>query len=151
MKKHFAKYYSEIILKTPQEKETLYKSLAKFFLLSQAAMSLHPKKISFAVSFTLAKSLKSFSDGENIIKKCFDHILKFANVNQKTRKAVKNAALSHQTVSRHTSELGKVAHGILKKQLQDCQFFSLAFDEATNVNDLAQLSIFVRFTTDEMQ
>ncbi|OAF64870.1 hypothetical protein A3Q56_07421, partial [Intoshia linei] len=64
MKRHFVKYHFEIILQTRQEKETLYKSLAKIFFAAIRSHESSSKKIPFAVSFTLAKSLKPFSDGE---------------------------------------------------------------------------------------
>jgi hypothetical protein len=37
----------------------------------------------------------------------------------------------------------------LKKELKDCLWFSLAFDESTDLTDIAQLSIFIRYVTED--
>ncbi|KAJ8049127.1 General transcription factor II-I repeat domain-containing protein 2A [Holothuria leucospilota] len=53
---------------------------------------------------------------------------------------VDKTSLSHQTVARREDDLATN----IKSRLMDCQYYSLALGESTDISDTAQLAIFVR-------
>ena len=96
---------------------------------------------SFMVAYNIAKHSKPFSDGE-FKKKCIldvadeacpQHIQKFEEV-----------SISSRTVARHIKAIGEDLTSQLKRLVPSFQLFSLALDESTDIDDTAQLLVFVR-------
>ena len=60
---------------------------------------------------------------------------------------MEQASLSRFTVSRRTSDISDNIKETLKERLKSYAAFSLALDESTDINDTAQLVIFIRTVT----
>ena len=66
----------------------------------------------------------------------------------KVARKFETVSLSHQTIARRVSDLGKPVSSKLKSIVENCIYFSLALDENTNISDTSELHIFIR-TIDE--
>ena len=87
---------------------------------------------------------KPFTDGE-FIKNCLTIFREYACPEYKH--LVEQTNLSRFTVSRRINDLLDNIKEILKDRLKSCEAFSLALDESTDINDTAQLVIFIRAVT----
>ena len=96
---------------------------------------------SYRVAYNIAKHSKPFSDGE-FFKKC---MLDGADqVCPEHRQKFEEVSLSRRTVARRIKAIGKDLTSQLKGLVPSFQLFSLALDESTDIDDTAQLLIFVR-------
>lgn len=98
-------------------------------------------KASYSVSFVIAKKMKPFADGE-FVKECLEAVVK--DILPDKRKLFSNLSLSRQTVCRRISDISNEIIVKLRDKIQDFKYFSLAFDESTDISDSAQLVVFVR-------
>ena len=96
---------------------------------------------SFVVAHNIAKHSKSFSDGE-FVKKCMLDVADQVCPEQK--KKFEEVSLSRRTVVRRIEAIGEDLTSQLKGRVPSFQLFSLALDESTDIDDTAQLLIFVR-------
>ena len=101
---------------------------------------------SFVVAYKIAKHSKSFCDGE-FVKKCMLDVadqVKSSQVCPEHRKKFEEVSLSRRTVARRIEAIGEDLTSQLKGHIPSFQLFSLALDESTDIDDTAQLLIFVR-------
>ena len=101
-------------------------------------------KLSFKFCECMAEKRKPFTDGE-LIKNCLTIFTKYACPEYKH--LVEQISLSRFTVSRRINDLSDNIKETLKDRLKLCEAFSLALDESTDINDTAQLVIFIRAVT----
>ena len=64
---------------------------------------------------------------------------------------VERINLSHQTIARRIDDLALNITDSLIQRLSECQFYSLALDESTDVRDTAPLANFVRGVIDTFE
>ena len=97
---------------------------------------------SHEIALMLLKESKSFRDGK-LVKQC---AVKMAHVFGEDRVARKfeTVSLSHQTIARRISDLGKHISSKLKTIVENCMYFSLALDETTDISDTSELLVFIR-------
>ncbi|XP_076799958.1 zinc finger BED domain-containing protein 5-like isoform X1 [Clavelina lepadiformis] len=93
------------------------------------------------VSYKLAKKNKSFSDGE-FIKECISDVANIMCPEQKTK--MDSIALSRRTVVRRVGKISDDLMSQLKDTSKQFLWYSLALDESTDVQDTAQLLVFIR-------
>jgi len=62
----------------------------------------------------------------------------------KQRKKFEEVSLSRRTVARRIEEIGEDLKSQLKTRVSSFDLFSLALDESTDIDDTAQLLIFIR-------
>lgn len=103
---------------------------------------------SFEIAWILARAKKPFSDSE-IVKDCFlatAEIL-FTDFDNKDAivKQIKGLQLSDSTIMRRIEDIGKDVSDQLTADLSAAPCFSIAVDESTDVTDVAQLCVWVRF------
>lgn len=108
---------------------------------------------SFKVSHILAKHKKPYEDGE-LVKEAFlgaaDSLFNdFKNKSEITA-AINEIQLSRNTVTRRSEMMGDNVRTQLKRDIDKCVFFSLQFDESTDVIDTSQLCIFIRMVFENM-
>uniref|UniRef100_A0A6P7GA77 General transcription factor II-I repeat domain-containing protein 2A-like n=1 Tax=Diabrotica virgifera virgifera TaxID=50390 RepID=A0A6P7GA77_DIAVI len=107
--------------------------------------------VSYKVSQVIAKKKKPFEDGE-FIKECFVEAANclFEGFKNKYEimSAINSLQLSSRTVTRRVENMSDVVSQ-MKTDLQRCIFFSLQFDESTDISDTSQLAIFVRMIFDD--
>ena len=92
------------------------------------------------VAYDIAKHSKPFSDGE-FFKKCMFDVAD--QVCPAHRQKFEEVSLSRKTVARCIKAIGEDQTSPLKELIPSFQLFSLALDESTNIDDTAQLLIFV--------
>ena len=100
---------------------------------------------SYEIALLLLKKSKSFRDGE-LVKQC---AIKMAHVSgeDKVARKFETVSLSHQTIARRVSDLGKRVSSKLKSIVGNCIYFSLALDESTYICDTSELLIHVFIRT----
>uniref|UniRef100_A0A8C5PAV1 HAT C-terminal dimerisation domain-containing protein n=1 Tax=Leptobrachium leishanense TaxID=445787 RepID=A0A8C5PAV1_9ANUR len=103
---------------------------------------------SFAVSQEIAKRGKPYTDGE-YIKRCFisasEELFRGFKNKEEILKKIKELPLSAKTVKDRTA---KMSSNITNQQVDDLKVVSallIAVDESCDLNDTAQVSLFVRF------
>ncbi len=98
-------------------------------------------RASFQVAKLIATSGRPFSDGE-FVKKCMNAV---AEEVCPDKKDVLNAvSLSASTITRRIEEMGENVYAQLQEKVKEFDFFALALDESNDVQDTAQLLIFLR-------
>lgn len=107
-------------------------------------------RASYEVAFNIAKHGKSYADGEfykqlmqtTITTLCenWDDKLKAPLLDK-----LKTLSLSHQTISRRVVDIGAEIEAKLKSELEECEAFSVALDETTDISDMSQLIFWVRY------
>ena len=97
---------------------------------------------SYEIALMLLRKSKSFRDGE-LIKQC---AIKEAHVfgEDKIARKFETVSLSHQTIAKRISDLGKQVLQKLKSIVENCIYFSLALNESTDISDTSELLIFIR-------
>ncbi len=103
---------------------------------------------SFEIAWILARAKKPFSDSE-IVKDCFlaSAEILFTDFDNKDAifKQIKGLQLSDSTIMRRMEDIGKDIRDQLLADLRAAPCFSIAVDESTDVTDVAQLCLWVRF------
>ncbi|XP_028663975.1 general transcription factor II-I repeat domain-containing protein 2-like [Erpetoichthys calabaricus] len=104
-------------------------------------------KASYIVAEEIAKSTRSFNEGE-FIKKI---MLKVCDqVCPEKKQAFSNVSLSRNTIAERICDLATNLHDQLMEKGKDFVSFSLAVDESTDASDTAQLSVFIRGVDSKM-
>lgn len=96
---------------------------------------------SFEIAYNIAKHSNSLCDGE-FVKKCMFNVAD--RVCPEQRKKFEEVSLSRRTVARRIEAIGEDLTSQLKGRVPSFQLFSLALNERTDIDDTAQLLIFVR-------
>ncbi|KAK9527903.1 hypothetical protein VZT92_014420 [Zoarces viviparus] len=107
----------------------------------QAQLNQSSVRASFRVAQLIASSGKPFTDGE-FVKKCMNAVAK--EVCPEKEDVFNAASLSASTITRRIEEIGGNVYAQLQQKAKEFNFFSLALDESTDVQDTAQLLIFIR-------
>ena len=103
--------------------------------------------MSFKLSEAIAEKGKPFSDGE-FIKHC---LLIFAELSCPEKKHLIEQTLSRYTVARRIDTMACHLEAALAENINKFSHFSLALDESTDINDTAQLAVFIRGVTDDFE
>ncbi len=107
---------------------------------------------SFEIAWILARGKKTFSDSE-IVKDCFlaSAEILFAEFDNKDAiiKQIKGLQLSDSTIMRRIENIGKDVSDQLCADVSAAPFFSIAVDESTDLTDVAQLCVWVRFPKEQ--
>lgn len=96
---------------------------------------------SFVLSYNIVKRNKPFSDGE-FIKECLSGAANIMCPEQKTK--FDSISLSRRTVVRRVEKISENLMHQLQDASKDFLWYSLALDESTDVQDTAQLLVFIR-------
>ena len=103
---------------------------------------------SIAIAELLAKKRKPFADGELIKEgaiKLIETLCSEETYKQKVLDKIHNVPMSRMTMSRRTED---IAEDIRQQQLNDLRsspYYAIALDESSDIVDMAQLAVFVRY------
>lgn len=100
---------------------------------------------SFVVSYRLAKAQKCLLDGEFFKSTCIDMLQCFDKKGVEMSKIIEQIPLSRRTVTRRINEISQQLKQNLQQKINKCVYYSLAVDESTDINDVAQVLIFIKF------
>ena len=102
---------------------------------------------SFKISHMLAQKKKPFIDGE-LFQELFltgaDCLFDGFSKKREIVSAIQDLQLSNNTVTRRIHAISTDIQTQLKTDLEICDWFSLQFDESTDISDTAQLAVMVR-------
>ena len=119
----------------------------QLFLKKPIHQSKMATEASYAIAYVMAKHKKPYRDGE-IFKEAFLEGSErlFSNFKNKSEilNAIKDLQLSRRTVTRRIEDINKNVTRQLEDDIQSCRFFSLQFDESTDIVDTAELIVFIR-------
>lgn len=104
----------------------------------------------FEIAFEIAKHGKPYSDGEfykKLMQSTTETLCQNLDDKQKAPllDKIKKLPLSHQTIARRITDIGSDIESKLKRDLQQCEAFSLALDESTDIKSASQLLFWVRY------
>ena len=101
-------------------------------------------KAYYAVSLQIAKAKKPHTIGESLIKPC---ILDCANLvlGVKAPEQLKQISLSNDTVKSRIVEMSSNIKDKVIMKAKRSPFFAIQLDESTDVQNLSQLLVFIRF------
>ncbi|KAM8718054.1 hypothetical protein ACLKA7_004714 [Drosophila subpalustris] len=102
-------------------------------------------RASFVVSYNLAKAQKPLQDGEFIKTTIIDVLNSFGNEGQEMSKLVAEVPLSRRTMTRRVNAISGQLKETLIDKILECEYYSLAVDDSTYINDVAQVVIFIKF------
>ena len=103
---------------------------------------------SMRISHIIAKKMKPFTDGE-YIKECL--LAAAEEIAPKKVKDFSQISLSRQTVSRRIHVISNEICETLETTSKTFIYFSLAFDETTDIVDTSQLAVFIRGIDSQMK
>lgn len=162
LERHFKTLHKNYETDFPQKSELRRRKLQdlKSSLKAEQSMFKRPAKqsvaatiASFKISYILAKHKKPFEDGV-MVKEAFVEAAEvlFDDFKNKTEilSAIKEVQLSRPTVTRRVEIISRDLETKLKNDIADCKYFSLQFDESTDVTDTAQLCVFIRLVFSDM-
>ncbi|XP_073332529.1 general transcription factor II-I repeat domain-containing protein 2-like [Pagrus major] len=98
-------------------------------------------RASYKVAHLLATHGKPFTDGD-FVKECMLAVAE--EVCPDNKDALNAVSLSANTMTRRTEDLGDNVYDQLHEKASEFDFFALAIDESNDVQDTAQLLIFIR-------
>ena len=133
-------YIQQLQNKINRQQSMLKKSLTESECVSFASLK---------ITMLIAKSLRPFAEGE-FLKQVFidsSEILfkEFKNKDSILRQ-IQNLQLSHQSIQRRMIALYEDINLQAINILRDCESFSLALDESTDITDISQLCVWFRST-----
>jgi len=111
-------------------------------------MSVKATRASFRITEELMKHGKPFSDGE-IVKKCLIIAAEESTPDHKSFFAA--IPLTRNTVADRADNIGDELEANLKNLCKRFVAFSIALDESTDIVDTAQLAVFIRGVTVELE
>lgn len=98
-------------------------------------------KLSYILAYRIAKSSKSFSDGE-FIKECLLDVVDL--ICPELKKCIDKLTLSRRTIVKRILEIDKHLHDQLRAQINGADYYSISLDESCDIHDTAQLIFFIR-------
>jgi hypothetical protein len=104
---------------------------------------------SFVIAWNIARSKLPYSHGEFVKKNISDVIAILAPENSKLKQAIEQIPISRHTTERRNSEMSSTIVSSLQSDLKSCVAFSLPLDEHTDIQDIPQIAIFVRYVTND--
>ncbi|RYX83881.1 hypothetical protein EON73_03625 [bacterium] len=114
------------IKKLKTELESQQKVVKRFFSTNELV-----SRASFEIAFDIAKKGKPYTDGEfhkSLMQSVTEILCENMDVKQKAPllDSIKKIPVSHQTVSRRVNDIGAEIEANLKRELEQCEAFSLA-------------------------
>lgn len=100
---------------------------------------------SFIVAYEIAKAKKPFTLAEKVIQPCLKQVVSII-FGQSSAEKLNSIPLSRQTIGRRVSEMACDVKNQLVARLKKSVYFTLQFDESTDVANEAILVGFVRYT-----
>lgn len=147
LKQHLENIHPEHKEKCRQFFETKLESLKRLKLDSSGAFHKTSKAIvhaSYAISYQIAKSKKPHTIGESLIKPCF---LECAQIllDKEAYNKIRDISLSNDTVASRICDMADNVKSQVLLKITSSPLFAIQLDESTDVANLSQLLVFVRY------
>ena len=103
---------------------------------------------SYAIDLHVAKTKKPHNIGETLLKPCILESVKLV-LGEKASQIMKQISLSNDTIKSQINEMSdKIKSKVLSK-IDSSPVFALQLDESTDISNLSQLLVYVRYVADE--
>jgi len=106
-------------------------------------------KASYLASFRIVKDRKPHTVGETLILPAAKDMVQTV-LGEKAAKELDKIPLSNNSVKRRIDTMASNIEEILVTQLKMCSNFSLQVDESTDITNMAQLLVFIRYDYDNV-
>lgn len=156
IERHFRTVHPKVNTEFPLHNELRKEKIKKLITQLSVQQNMFTKPVdksvaatlaSYRISNVLAKRRKPFEDGE-FIKEAFREAADelFHNFKNKSEivAAIESLQLSSRTVTRRVESMSEDVFSQLKKDLDECRYFSMQMDESVDATGIAQLPVFVR-------
>ena len=147
LKQHLENIHPEHKEKCRQFFETKLESLKRVKLDSSGTFRKANKAIvhaSYAISYQIAKNKKPHTIGETLIKPC---LLECAQIllDKEAYNKIRDVSLSNDTVASRICDMADNIKSQVLLKITSSQLFAIQLDESTDVANLSQLLVFVRY------
>ena len=102
---------------------------------------------SFIIAWNIARVNHSYTDGEFVKQHISDVLSVLDPKNSKIQRLISQIPISRHTFERRISEISAEIEEQLLNDLKNCEAFSLALYEPTDIQDKPQMAVFVRYVT----
>lgn len=118
---------------------------------SNATSSNVSKKASYIVAFELAKRKRPMEDGE-FVKELLGKILScYGESGAEMFDRIQDIPLSPRTMMRRIEVINEELYSLLKSEISNARYTSIALDESTDISDTSQLLICIRTIRDNFE
>ena len=151
LKQHLANAHPSMMSKNRSFFESKLSSL-KRQKLDQTGMSRRTNKAavhaSYAIALHVAKTKKPLNIGETLLKPCILESVKLV-LGEKTSQTMKQILLSNDTIKSRIHEMSDNIKSKVLSKIDSSLAFAFQLDESTDISNLSQLLIYVRYVADE--
>ena len=103
---------------------------------------------SYAVGVHVAKIKKPHTIGKTLLKPCMLESVKLV-LGEKASQTIKQISLSNDTIKSRIHEMSDDIKSKLLRKIDSSSVFALQLDESTDISNLSQLLVYVRYVADE--
>ena len=151
LKQHLANAHSSMMSKNRSFFESKLSSL-KRQKLNQTGMFWRTNKAavhaSYAIALHVAKTKKPHNIGETLLKPCILESVKLV-LGEKASQTMKQISLSNDTIKSRIHEMSNNIKSKVLSNVDSSPVFALQLDESTDISNLSQLLVYVRYVADE--
>ena len=149
-KQHLANAHSSMMSKNRSFFESKLSSL-KRQKLDQTGMFWRTNKAAvhvYAIALHVAKTKKPHNIGETLLKPCILESVKLV-LGEKASQTMKQISLSNNTIKSRIHEMSDNIKSKVLSKIDSSPVFALQLDESTDISNLSQLLVYVRYVADE--
>ena len=151
LKQHLANAHPSIMSKNRSFFESKLSGL-KRQKLDQTGMFWRTNKAavhaSYAIALHVAKTKKPHNIGETLLKPCVLESVKLV-LGEKASQTMKQISLSNDTIKSRIHEMSDNIKSKVLSKIDSSPVFALQLDESTDISNLSQLLVYVRYVADE--
>ena len=151
LKQHLANAHPSMMSKNRSFFESKLKSL-KRQKLDQTGMFWRTNKAavhaSYAIALHVGKTKKPHNIGETLLKSCILESVKLV-LGEKASQTMKQISLSNDTIKSRIHEMSDNIKSKVLSKIDSSPVFALQLDESTDISNLSQLLVYVRYVADE--
>ena len=103
---------------------------------------------SYAIALHVAKTKKPHNIGETLLKPCTLESVKLV-LGEKTSQTLKQISLSNDTIKSRIHKMSDYIKSKVLSKIDSSPVFALQLDESTDISNLPQLLVYVRYVADE--
>ena len=103
---------------------------------------------SYAIALHVAKTKKPQDIGETLLKPCILESVKLV-LGEKASQTMKQISLSNNTIKSRIHEMSDNIKSKVLSKIDSSPVFALQLDESTDISNLSQLLVYVRYVADE--
>ena len=151
LKQHLANAHPSMMSKNRSFFESKLSSL-KRQKLDQTGMFWRTNKAavhaSYAIALLVAKTKKPHNIGETLLKPCILESVKLV-LGEKASQTMKQISLSNDTIKSRIYDMSDNIKSKVLSKIDSSPVFALQLDKSTDISNLSQLLVYVRYVADE--